>query len=57
MKKLLAGLFLALTALTSTQAFAWNQRAPGTVQQCAIHAPYGLPQTAGVYNQFAEKHI
>jgi endonuclease G len=47
MKKLLAGLFLALTALTSTQAFAWNQRAPGTVQQCAIHAPYGLPQVQG----------
>jgi endonuclease G len=47
MKKLLAGLFLALTALTSTQSFAWNQRAPGTVQQCAVHAPYGIPQAQG----------
>ena len=47
MKKLLAGLFLALTALASTQALAWTQRAPGTVQQCAVHAPYGLPQVQG----------
>jgi endonuclease G len=48
MKKLLAGLFLALTALTSTQAFAWTQRAPFPVEQCKVHAPYGFPQTAGV---------
>ena len=49
MKKiLLAGLFLALTALTSIQAFAWNQRAPFPVDQCKVHAPYGFPQTAGV---------
>ena len=47
MKKLFAGLILALTALTSTQSFAWTQRAPGTVQQCAVHAPYGLPQVQG----------
>jgi endonuclease G, mitochondrial len=46
MKKLLAGLFLALTTLASTQAFAWTQRAPGTVQQCSVHAPYGLESTS-----------
>ena len=46
MKKLLAGLFLALTALASTQAFAWTQRAPFPVAQCQAHAPYGFPQSA-----------
>jgi len=48
MKKLFAGLILALTALTSTQSFAWTQRAPQDPQTCKVHAPYGFPQTAGV---------
>ena len=48
MRKILSGLFVALIALTSTQSFAWTQRAPNTVQACQPHAPYGFPQTAGV---------
>jgi len=39
---------LALTALASTQAFAWTQRAPQDPKTCAVHAPYGFPQTVGV---------
>jgi endonuclease G len=41
MKKLL----VLLLALLSTQAFAWDQRAPNPVQACAIHSPYGFAQT------------
>jgi DNA/RNA endonuclease G (NUC1) len=41
MKKL-----LVLLALLSTQAFAWDQRAPNPVQACAVHSPYGFAQTA-----------
>jgi len=37
MKKL-----LVLLALLSTQAFAWDQRAPNPVQACAVHSPYGF---------------
>jgi len=48
MKKILTGLLFALIALTSTQAFAWNQRAPFPPAQCQPHAPYGFPQTAGI---------
>jgi len=48
MKKLLAGLFLALTALASVNSYAWTQRAPQDPQTCRVHAPYGFPQTAGV---------
>ena len=41
MKKL-----LVLLVLLSTQAFAWEQRAPNPVQACAVHSPYGFAQTA-----------
>lgn len=41
MKKL-----LLLLALLSTQAFAWDQRAPLPVQACAVHSPYGWATTA-----------
>jgi endonuclease G len=41
MKKL-----LVLLVLLSTQAFAWEQRAPLPVQACAVHSPYGFAQTA-----------
>jgi len=41
MKKL-----LVLLALVSTQVFAWDQRAPLPLQQCAVHNPYGFAQTA-----------
>jgi endonuclease G len=40
MKKL-----LVLLALLSTQAFAWDQRAPNPVQACQVHSPYGFAQT------------
>jgi len=32
----------------SLSAQAWTQRAPNPLQQCAVHAPYGFPQTAGI---------
>ena len=38
--------FLLLLALLSTQAVAWEQRAPLPVQACVIHSPYGFAQTA-----------
>ena len=41
MKKL-----LLLLALLSTQAFAWDQRAPNPVQACQVHSPYGWATTA-----------
>jgi endonuclease G len=47
MKKLIMGLLLAATALAGTHALAWTQRAPGTVAQCAVHTPYGLPIVQG----------
>lgn len=31
--------------LASTQAFAWDQRAPLPPQQCQVHSPYGFAQT------------
>ena len=37
---------LVLLALLSTQAFAWDQRAPNPVQACQVHSPYGFAQTA-----------
>ncbi len=43
MRKLL--LAVALIAV-SFNSYAWNQRAPGTLQQCQQHAPYGFEQTA-----------
>ena len=36
---------LILLALLSTQAFAWDQRAPNPVQACAVHSPYGWATT------------
>jgi endonuclease G len=42
-------IIIAATMLLSTlTAFAWTQRAPNSLQQCQIHAPYGFPQTTGV---------
>jgi len=55
MKKLLAGLFLALTALASTQALAWTQRQPFPVEQCKAHAPYGFPQVQGVVQPLCQQ--
>jgi len=43
MKKLLLTLLFAPLI-----SFGWIQRAPQPIQSCAIHAPYGMPQTAGV---------
>lgn len=40
MKKL-----LVLLALLSTQAFAWDQRAPLPVDACRVHSPYGFAVT------------
>jgi endonuclease G len=40
MKKL-----LVLLALLSTQAFAWDQRAPNPVDACKVHSPYGWATT------------
>jgi len=34
--------------LCSTLSHAWEQRPPLPPQACAVHAPYGFPQTAGV---------
>ena len=45
MKKLLAIIAFASTALAGTQALAWTQRQPFPVQNCQAHAPYGFPQT------------
>ena len=45
MKKLV----LALTLLVSINAHAWTQRAPGTIQQCAAHIPYGAETSATPY--------
>jgi endonuclease G len=37
--------FLVILALFSTQAFAWEQRAPLPVDACKVHSPYGFAQT------------
>ena len=42
MKKLLT----ILAVMLSTNAFAWDQRAPLPPQACQIHSPYGFAQTA-----------
>ena len=47
MKKIILGLLLGLSALVSTNTFAWNQRQPFPVEQCKAHAPYGFPQVQG----------
>jgi len=44
MKKILFVLLLAVTGLAN----AWTQRPPQDPKTCAIHAPYGFPQTTGV---------
>jgi len=38
-------LFVLLLALVSISSFAWTQRAPQDPQTCAVHAPYGFPQS------------
>ena len=48
MKKLLSTVFVVLLALASSSSFAWTQRAPNPVQACAVHAPYGFPQSLGL---------
>ena len=47
MKKIILGLLLGLSALMTTNSFAWNQRQPFPVEQCKAHAPYGFPQVQG----------
>lgn len=37
--------FLLALLLLSTQAWAWDQRAPLPPQACAVHSPYGFAQT------------
>ena len=41
MKKLFAVLLLAAPALS----FAWTQTAPLPLERCAVHNPWGFPQT------------
>ena len=41
MKKLV----LLLSLLLSVNAYAWTQRAPGSVAECAVHIPYGAEHT------------
>lgn len=38
-------LLFLLTAVLSTSALAWDQRAPLPVEQCKVHSPYGFAQT------------
>lgn len=45
MKKIL---LVLLFAIASFNASAWTQRQPFPVQNCQAHAPYGMPQAAGV---------
>jgi endonuclease G, mitochondrial len=44
MKKILTSFIIALIA---SSALAWTQRAPGTLAQCQVHTPYGVPQVQG----------
>ena len=37
--------FLIILALFTSQAFAWEQRAPLPVDACKVHSPYGWAQT------------
>lgn len=37
--------FLLLLVFLSSQAVAWEQRAPLPVNQCQVHSPYGFAQT------------
>jgi endonuclease G len=45
MKRLLLIMIMIFSHLPS---YAWVQRAPQPDDQCAVHAPYGVPQTTGV---------
>ena len=45
MKKIL---LVLLFTIASFNASAWTQRQPFPVQNCQAHAPYGMPQAAGV---------
>lgn len=38
--------FFVLLLLLSTQAFAWDQRAPLPQDSCKVHAPYGFAQSS-----------
>jgi endonuclease G, mitochondrial len=44
MKKILTSLLM----LVSINSFAWTQRQPEPIQNCAVHAPYGFPAANGV---------
>ena len=37
-----------LAILIAIPAMAWEQSAPLPIQSCAVHAPFGFPQSAGV---------
>jgi endonuclease G len=43
MKKILLSLVLAIVSLNT---FAWTQRAPNPPASCAVHNPYGFPQSS-----------
>jgi len=45
MKKLIV---ILVSILISLPAFAWQQREPLSLQQCSVHAPYGLPGVSRV---------
>jgi len=41
-------LFVVFLMLFTVSSFAWTQRQPQDPQTCAVHSPFGFPQTAGV---------
>ena len=41
-------LFVLFLMLFTVSSFAWTQRQPQDPKTCAVHAPFGFPQTAGV---------
>ena len=55
MKKILLSSLFAVTALASTQSFAWTQRQPFPVAQCQAHAPYGFPQVQGTVQPICQQ--
>ncbi len=42
MHRIIIGLLLVLTSVAT---FSWTQRAPNPVAQCAVHSPYGFPES------------
>lgn len=56
MKKLFILLATLIVSVSNT-SFAWTQREPLPVQQCHIHAPYGLPKTTGVQHICREAYL